>query len=71
MTDERPADERADRPLDEDGAGPAGTIPTWEPGAELESGYGPVWSATWARASSDDLEAWLAFAQSACVTLGT
>ena len=66
MTDDRSIDGAAQPPTDGDGAGPANTLPAWEPGAELESGYGPVWSATWARASSDDLEAWLAFAQSAC-----
>jgi histidinol-phosphatase len=37
------------------------------PGGEgLESTYGPVWSASWARAGEDQLEAWLAFAQAAC-----
>ncbi len=32
----------------------------------LEASHGPVWSASWARASEDQLEAWLAFAQAAC-----
>lgn len=31
-----------------------------------QAGFGPAWSASWARAEEDRLEHWLAFAQSAC-----
>jgi histidinol-phosphatase len=41
-------------------------LPTWEPGAPVAAGYGPAWSASWSRASSDELDYWLAFAQAAC-----
>ena len=40
--------------------------PAWEPGAPVEATFGPAWSASWARASSDELDYWLAFAQAAC-----
>jgi histidinol-phosphatase len=41
-------------------------LPVWEPGAPVEATFGPAWSASWARASADELEYWLAFAQAAC-----
>jgi histidinol-phosphatase len=41
-------------------------LPAWEPGAPVEAAFGPAWSASWARASADELEYWLAFAQAAC-----
>ncbi|MGZ8502518.1 MAG: inositol monophosphatase family protein [Candidatus Limnocylindrales bacterium] len=60
MTDEgdRPAGhvERDDR-----GGPPAG-----QPGAPVEAVFGPAWSASWARASAEELDYWLAFAQAAC-----
>ena len=40
--------------------------PDWEPGAPVEAAFGPAWSASWARASADELDFWLAFAQAAC-----
>jgi histidinol-phosphatase len=54
MTDD--LDPRSDR------SGP----PAWEPGAPVEAVFGPAWSASWARASADELDYWLAFAQAAC-----
>ena len=42
------------------------TAPDQAGGGRLEAAYGPVWSASWARAGEDQLEAWLAFAQAAC-----
>jgi histidinol-phosphatase len=67
MTDEREGgaevDEHGeDRDPRSDRAGP----PAWEPGAPVEAPFGPSWSASWARASADDLDYWLAFAQAAC-----
>ena len=53
MTDDRrPADPSA--------------LPAWQPGAPVAAGFGPAWSASWSRASSDELDYWLAFAQAAC-----
>ncbi len=33
---------------------------------ELAAAHGPAWSGSWARASADQLDDWLAFAQAAC-----
>ncbi len=60
--DQRPADPDQG---DDDGDGLGGP-PAWEPGAELQASYGPAWSASWARASAEELDYWLAFAQAAC-----
>jgi histidinol-phosphatase len=40
--------------------------PAWQSSAPVEAAYGPAWSASWARASADELDYWLAFAQAAC-----
>jgi histidinol-phosphatase len=40
--------------------------PAGEPGRPVEATFGPAWSASWARASADELDYWLAFAQAAC-----
>jgi histidinol-phosphatase len=50
----------------EPGPGPAAEPPGWQPGETLEASFGPAWSGSWARASADELDFWLAFAQSAC-----
>ncbi len=42
------------------------TLPAWEPGGLVEGNHGPTWSASWARAAGDELDFYLAFAQSAC-----
>ncbi len=61
--------------MNEGGAGRPGSpgdgngsneLPAWEPGTPVEAAFGPAWSASWARASADELEYWLAFAQAAC-----
>ena len=49
-----------------DGAGPSAGPPPWQPGSPVEADFGPAWSASWARASADELDYWLAFAQAAC-----
>jgi histidinol-phosphatase len=63
MTDDRDdRDQGGDRDPRADRDGP----PAWEPGAAVEAVFGPAWSASWARASADELDYWLAFAQAAC-----
>jgi histidinol-phosphatase len=44
----------------------AEAVPTWQPGTPVEADHGPAWSASWARAAGDELDFYLAFAQSAC-----
>lgn len=60
MTDDR-------RPTDPDDDPPGhDVLPPWEPGARVAASDGPAWSASWSRASGDELDYWLAFAQAAC-----
>jgi histidinol-phosphatase len=48
----------------QDDAGQRDT-PPGTPGRAVEATFGPAWSASWARASADELDYWLAFAQAA------
>jgi histidinol-phosphatase len=68
MNDQSRRPDPADRPDDARPADPADRdpLPAGQPGAPVAAGFGPAWSASWSRASTDELDYWLAFAQSAC-----